>query len=183
MNVRKNRKVGIRRPGWRSHFHYWGYCVYKSCHFSIMTCEMQSGRGWRRKRINCKALCSYQGTPSAPAAQSSAELSREGVDDSASGWLSVWSRSETHQHWDLCSSLSGQWHHCREHFWSSEGNKSLNRPPTSVPLPLNLDNINSLCRKVYWFLRTVADFKNSSVLRPVLDQFHSLSHVIHTKSL
>ena len=82
MNVRKNGKVGIRRPGWRAHFHYWGYCVYKSCHFSIMTCEMQSGQGWWRKRINCKALRSYQGTPSAPAAPSSAELSREGVDDS-----------------------------------------------------------------------------------------------------
>lgn len=29
----------------------------------------------------------------------------------------------------------------------------------------------------------MADFKNSSVLRPVLGQFHSLSHVIYTRSL
>ena len=29
----------------------------------------------------------------------------------------------------------------------------------------------------------MADFKNSSVLRSVLGQFHSLSHVIYTRSL
>lgn len=129
-----------------------------------MICEMRGGQGWWRKRMNCKVLCSYKATPLALAAPSSVGLGTEGVDGSGSGWGSRQSRSEVISIETKATiyQVIGT-AYCREHSWSSEGNKSLNLPPTSVPSPLNLENINSLCRNVYWFLRTVADLKNPSV--------------------